>query len=1030
MEDYNNNTKEELIKLLSLSQKTIDELRAEEDGHKKVDDVIAHFSEANYSAIFNAANDAIFVHDIDTGEIIDVNEKTCEMFCYPKEEILHANLGTISSGEKPYSQEEGLNYIHKAAQGEPQIFEWAAKDKAGRLFWVEVNLKRAVIGGKYRLLAIVRDIDERKRTEERLKKINETFLNFCAEPIANINHLTSLCGELLGADCALYNRLEAGLLYSCGQWQVPDNFDAVSDPEGHICYDVIKNDGDEVVVIRNLQESKYAKTDPNVSKYKLETYVGRPVMFGDECIGTLCVLYKYDFVPTEEDEEIMGIIASAIGVEEDRKNAEDISQLAHFSIEHAADIVIWTGPDAKLLYANDKACQALGYSREELGDMTVRDIDPAFPESIWQDHWKELKEKKSFTFETKHKRKDGSMFPVEMTVNYLEFQGSEYNFAFVRDITERKKQEEAVFKRDEQLEILSRTSQHINATLETPVIMRTLVAAAMELVGGSGGMAGLLISGKMEFTEYNKNGKIVPIDFIIDSKKGVPACLAKTMKPYISNDTAHDVRILPEKQKAFGLYNLVSIPIINRRGEALGCFEIHNKENKESFDAQDVFMLQGLAASASVALENANMLAELKDAEKEREKLNKELVASNRKLKQLALKDSQTGLYNHRYLNEFIDAELYRAVRYAHPLSVIMIDIDYFKSINDVYGHLFGDLVLKQFSKLLRRVVRRYDIVVRYGGEEFVVICPGVNRSRVQMMGQRVLDSVGVYNFGDKKHSIRLKVSVSVASFPEDKINKGIDLINLADSILNKVKEVGGNRIFSSADIAGKKRMLPSEVVESTDVRALKEKIEKLTKKGKQSLIESIFAFAKTIELRDHYTGEHGESTVYYATGTAREMNLPLQEIENIREAAVLHDLGKIGISDKILHKKGKLTKKEFDEIKKHPQIAADIIRPIQFMHDIVPLVLYHHERWDGKGYPTGLKKEEIPIGARIIAVADVYQALTSNRPYRKAYSKKDALVILKSGSGTQFDPAVVSAFLKILKKEKNHENGRIFRRK
>lgn len=1030
MEDYINKTKEELIAALADSLKTIDQLRAEEAEHKKVEEVVSRFSEANYGAIFNSANDAIFVEDIEAKKIIDVNNKACEMFCYPKEEMLRLNANDLTSGEAPFTTEGLRGMINKAIAGEPQIFEWLGKDKANRFFWVEVSLKRAIIGGKYRILAIVRDIDERKQTEERLKKINEAFIHFGVDPLENISRLTSLCGELLGADCALYNKLENGMLFSCGQWNVPDDFDSVSDPEGHICYDVIRKKSNEIVVIRNLQETNYAKTDPSVKKYGLETYVGRAVKFGEECIGTLCVLYKYDFTPTEEDKEILGIISSAIGVEEERQNAEEISHLSHFSIEHASDLVFWIAPDARILYANEKSCQALGYSREELSIMTMHDIDPNFTKSVWQAHWKELKEKRSMTIESRHLRKDGTTFPVEINVNYMEFEGNEYNFAFARDITERKKQENALMKRDEQLEILSRTSQHINAVLEIPVIMRTLIAAAMELVGATGGMAGILVGGKMKFSEYNKNGKIVPINFLIDSRKGIPACLTKTMKPYISNNAEHDERILPEKQKAFGLHNLVSVPIINRKGEALGCFEIHNKENNEPFDAQDVFMLQGLAASVSVALENAHMFAERKRTQKERELLNKELMDSNKKLKQLALKDSQTGLYNHRYLSEFIEPELYRAIRYAHPLSVIMLDIDYFKSINDVYGHQFGDLVIKQFARLLRRIVRRYDIVVRFGGEEFVVICPGVNRPKVLMLGQRVMDAIGMYNFGNKKHSVRLKVSASVASFPEDKVTKGIDLINLADTILNKVKEIGGNRVCSSVDISGKKYAPPKESVEPTDVRALKEKIERLTRKGKQNLIESIFAFAKTIELRDHYTGEHGESTVHYAIEIARELNLPLQDIEHIREAAVLHDLGKVGISDKILHKKSKLTKREFEEIKRHPQIAADIIRPIQFMHDIVPLVLYHHERWDGKGYPAGLKKEEIPIGARIIAVADVYQALTSNRPYRKAFPKKEAMAIIKGGSGTQFDPAVVSAFMSIIKKEKSSEHVRTLRRK
>ena len=161
------------------------------------------------------------------------------------------------------------------------------------------------------------------------------------------------------------------------------------------------------------------------------------------------------------------------------------------------------------------------------------------------------------------------------------------------------------------------------------------------------------------------------------------------------------------------------------------------------------------------------------------------------------------------------------------------------------------------------------------------------------------------------------------------------------------------------------------------------------------------------------------EKTVYYATELARRLGMPSNEVERIRQAAILHDLGKIGISDKILLKKSKLSSKEFDVIKKHPQIAADILRPIQVLHDIIPYIFYHHERWDGSGYPSGLNKEEIPLGARIIALADVYQALSSDRSYRKAYNKGRVIKLIKEGAGTQFDPNIVDVFLGILKEEK-----------
>jgi HD-GYP domain-containing protein (c-di-GMP phosphodiesterase class II) len=245
-----------------------------------------------------------------------------------------------------------------------------------------------------------------------------------------------------------------------------------------------------------------------------------------------------------------------------------------------------------------------------------------------------------------------------------------------------------------------------------------------------------------------------------------------------------------------------------------------------------------------------------------------------------------------------------------------------------------------------------------------------------------------------------------------------MDLMELCEEILVKAKEYGGNRVYSSYDVKKirSKSAKKGKARKEEDISALKVKLGKVTKSANESLIEAIFAFAKTIEIKDHYTGEHVEKTVYYATQIARMLKFSEEEVENVRQAAILHDLGKVGISDKILLKDSKLTRKEYDEIKKHPQIAADILRPIHFLRSIIPYILYHHERWDGKGYPTGLRGDVIPVGARIIAIADVYQALISNRPYRKAFSKKEAMKILQEGCGSQFDPKIVKAFLRILK--------------
>ncbi|MCM8781795.1 MAG: HD domain-containing protein [Candidatus Omnitrophica bacterium] len=223
----------------------------------------------------------------------------------------------------------------------------------------------------------------------------------------------------------------------------------------------------------------------------------------------------------------------------------------------------------------------------------------------------------------------------------------------------------------------------------------------------------------------------------------------------------------------------------------------------------------------------------------------------------------------------------------------------------------------------------------------------------------------------------------------------------------------------SNEDMATRKSGFPLNKREMSTAVALKEKIYRLYKRANHNIAKTISALAKTIELKSHYTGEHEAKTVYYAVNLAKALGLSEKEVEMVKEAAMLHDLGKIVISKKILLKKGKLTKKEYEEIKRHPLIAADIVKPVQIFNHIIPLILYHHERWDGKGYPYGLKRNQIPIGAQVVSIADEYQALISNRPYRKAYLRDEAIKIIKSEAGTKFNPKIVKIFLKVIYKKR-----------
>lgn len=386
------------------------------------------------------------------------------------------------------------------------------------------------------------------------------------------------------------------------------------------------------------------------------------------------------------------------------------------------------------------------------------------------------------------------------------------------------------------------------------------------------------------------------------------------------------------------------------------------------------------------------------------------------RLKEFSLKDPHTDLYNYRYLIERLTSELKRARRYFFPLSVLMLDIDYFKSINDVYGHLCGDKIIIEFSKHLRDFARLNDVITRYGGEEFVILLPDTDYKSASKLGKRLLDSIERHVFDPEGKKIRLKVSIGISNYPEDngEIYSASGLLNSADKALLYAKEMGGNRV-STFKIVSKNIENTKEKREKEDVDELREKLSKMINRVDQTLLESIYAFAKTIEAKDNYTSEHAENMVAIVTEIGKRLNLSENTIENLKHAAVLHDLGKVGIPDNILHKRKRLTKKEYEIIKTHPQIGSEIIRPVHFLRDLAPIILYHHERFDGSGYSEGLKGKEIPLGARIIAVADAYQALISDRPYRKAHSEKEALKIIKEGSGSQFDPEIVDSFMVIV---------------
>lgn len=246
---------------------------------------------------------------------------------------------------------------------------------------------------------------------------------------------------------------------------------------------------------------------------------------------------------------------------------------------------------------------------------------------------------------------------------------------------------------------------------------------------------------------------------------------------------------------------------------------------------------------------------------------------------------------------------------------------------------------------------------------------------------------------------------------PEEIYFKTRHALEVRKSVLNNTKALQG---IEERNISLQKQnlLLAKRIEEST------KNLSRLYEDLRETYMRTIKALAHAIDARDHYTYSHSDNVTRYAELIARQMNVDMSYIEDVKDACQLHDLGKIGVHDSVLSKAGALTQEEFNEIKLHSGKGAQILEPLKFLDNVIDIVKHHHERWDGKGYPDALKGEVIPLGARIMAVADSYDAMVSARPYRKVgLSQQEAIDEIKKNNGTQFDPVVVEAFLKIVHK-------------
>jgi diguanylate cyclase (GGDEF)-like protein/putative nucleotidyltransferase with HDIG domain len=373
-----------------------------------------------------------------------------------------------------------------------------------------------------------------------------------------------------------------------------------------------------------------------------------------------------------------------------------------------------------------------------------------------------------------------------------------------------------------------------------------------------------------------------------------------------------------------------------------------------------------------------------------REDLAGELVAARQRIAELeaerqktARTDPLTGCLAVGHFRSRMSDEVDRARRYRRPLSLALIDIDGFRAAQLQHGFPFGDRVLRAIGEMLRSFTRSVDLVCRSGGDEFAVLMPETDAPSARKCFERILLELEVLDVG-----ARASVSASMGIAELCPIGGAERLLDRASEALGRARDAGGGRVellaATGAAIAGEKSK-PREAIE---------------------------ALAMALAERDPYTADHSESIVDLAGEVARSLGLPADDIDRIRAAALLHDIGKVAIPDAILHKPGKLDDEEWQLMLQHPVVGERILRAVPGLGSIARIVRHEHERWDGGGYPDGLAGEAIPIGSRIILACDAYHAMTSDRPYRAAMPHSDAVRELSRSAGTQFDPQVTAALV------------------
>jgi len=565
-------------------------------------------------------------------------------------------------------------------------------------------------------------------------------------------------------------------------------------------------------------------------------------------------------------------------------------------------------------------------------------------------------------------RRDGKLYTVE-DIDLLEFISGKVAASMAKEFSHEQLREQ-----DEETTLVNRLTAIITSSMSIQMIFDGFAQELKKVMDIDWATIALIDGDELDFMALSSN-----IGSAWQTGERIPLGGTATERSYQEKQTVYegDLKRLHrfstwESHLQQGIRSVVYLPL-NVTGRIIGNLILASRQ-PNAYTRRQIKLLEKVASQIAAPVENAQLYT---------------------RLEQKSRIDELTGLFNRRHFEEQLKEEVSRHSRYGHVFSIFMLDLDNFKAYNDTYGHPAGDTLLSQIGKIIKGSVRNVDQAFRYGGDEFVIIVPQTTGEDAYVVAERVRVQIAK---AMEKQAIAVTASIGLANYPADGVVTD-ELVDVADNALYHAKRAGGNRILLSSDAL-------SESPDEGGVHGTY---------AKRNGLSAVYALVSVVEAKDPYIYGQSRRVNTYAMALAEAIGLSPDQVANVSIAALLHDIGKIGIPDKVLNKKGKLNEEDWRAIKTHPELGATIIRNIPRLVPCVNIVLYHHERWDGSGYPKGLKGEDIPIEARILAIADTFEAMTSARPYRPALPLEEIIKQLKQGAGLHFDPKLVEVFIGIV---------------